>query len=510
MKFAAWSVLLALVLPAARPVAAQTERLGHIDFPASGAADAQPHFVRGVLYLHSFEYADARRAFREAQRIDPGFAMAYWGEAMTHNHPIWFGQDREAAQAILTRLGPTPEDRRARTPTERERGYLEAVEILFGDGPKARRDTLYMEAMGRLARQYPDDHEAASFYALSILGTSHGGRDMPTYMRAAEVVERVFAENPNHPGAAHYLIHAYDDPISAPRGLPAARAYSEIAPDAAHAQHMTTHIFVAMGMWDEVVSQNTIASEQTNWGPGHYTHWLGYGFLQQGRFADALAHLEDMRRRAGDDTGRVGAHFLRMAAEYVVNTERWESPVLAWPVERERFSSWGQMADAFMQGYAAAHRGDRGTTERSAEALEALASATDRVPAVLALEIRALLHLAAGRSDEALSLLRHATTLEDGLPFDFGPPDIIKPAHELLGETLLALNQPAEAKASFARALELAPKRWLSLRGLARAAAASGDRETAAAAYRTLREIWHRADPDLPELAEASGFVATR
>ncbi len=256
-------------------LSAQTQRLGTIDFPTSGPPAAQSAFIRGVLLLHSFEYQDAARAFREAQRIDPGFALAYWGEALTYTHPLWDEQDVNAARASLLRLGPTREARRAKAPTPREQAYLDAVEILYGDGPKARRDTAYSRAMERLVARFPADREAQVFYAASLLGLSQGVRNVPTYMRAAAIVGRVFRDNPDHPGAAHLLIHCYDDPIHAPLGLAAARAYSKIAPDAAHAQHMTTHIFLALGMWDDVVSQNELASghDPATWAPDHYTQW---------------------------------------------------------------------------------------------------------------------------------------------------------------------------------------------------------------------------------------------
>jgi tetratricopeptide (TPR) repeat protein len=191
---------------------AQTADLGTIEFPNSGAAEAQPSFVRGVLLLHSFEYADAAEAFREAQRLDPHFAMAYWGEAMTYNHSLWGEQDREAAWEVLKRLGATTEDRLARARTEREKGYLRAVETLYGEGPKLERDRAYAEAMRRLHDSYPNDVEAKAFYSLAILGTAHEGRDHVTYMRAAGFAEEVFRDNPRHPGAAHYLIHSYDRP----------------------------------------------------------------------------------------------------------------------------------------------------------------------------------------------------------------------------------------------------------------------------------------------------------
>ena len=217
---------LLFVLATAAPLAAQSHRLGTIAFPNSGPKAAQPPFIRGVLLLHSFEYDDAAAAFREAQRLAPGFVLAYWGEAMTQTHPVWNQQEVDSARAILARLGPTPEARSARARTRRERGYLEAVEILYGDGSKPRRDTLYSAAMGRLAAAYPSDLEARAFYALSLLGLGQGTRNVPTYMRAGALAEEVLRRNPDHPGAAHYVIHAFDDPAHAPLGLPAARAYS--------------------------------------------------------------------------------------------------------------------------------------------------------------------------------------------------------------------------------------------------------------------------------------------
>jgi hypothetical protein len=213
-----------VALIAASPLAAQDGRLGTIRFPNSGTKAAQKPFVRGVLLLHSFEYQGAATAFREAQRLDPHFALAYWGEAMTWTHPIWDQQNVDSARAVLARLASSPDLRRARAPTPRERGYLEAVEILYGDGAKARRDTLYSAAMARLSEAYPRDLEAKAFYALSLMGLSQGTRNVPTYMRAGALAEEVFVANPDHPGAAHYIIHAFDDAVHAPLGLRAARA----------------------------------------------------------------------------------------------------------------------------------------------------------------------------------------------------------------------------------------------------------------------------------------------
>jgi tetratricopeptide (TPR) repeat protein len=502
------------------PACAQETSLGRTDFPNSGPPAAQAPFIEGVLLLHSFEYERAAASFRAAQRIAPDFALAYWGEALTHTHPIWFRQDRAAGLEILSRLGETPEARAARAPTERERTYLEAIEILYGPGPKARRDTLYARAMGQLRDRWPDDENAAAFYALALLGTSHGGRDIPTYMRAAAVAEEVYERNPDHPGALHYLIHAYDDPVHAPLGLRAARRYSVIAGDAPHAQHMTTHIFVAMGMWDDVVSQNEIASgpDPDAWLPGHYTWWLGYGYVQQGRHRDAAAHLDAMRRRTPPDApaGR-RAHLLRMRAEYVANTGRWADPYSDWTIERPRtpagFGAALAAVDDYVRGRSALARGDLAGANAAANALAALnASATaaadpnDPTPGVarvMEIQLRGLLAREEGRAEEGLDRLRAALALEQSLPFEFGPPLVVIPSGELLGETLLEEGQAADAVAAFRATLQVAPGRATSLLGLARAAAAAGDTAMAAQAYAELLANWHRADPDLQALAEA-------
>ncbi len=510
----AWLVTVSGVL------SAQAPHLGRIDFATSGAPPAQESFIRGVLLLHSFEYSDAAQAFREAQQRDPGFALAYWGEAMTYNHPLWNEQNLNAARAVLLRLGPTPTARRAKAPTPRERAYLDAVEILYGDGAKARRDTAYSLAMERLATRFPVDREAQAFYAASLLGLSQGVRNVPTYMRAAAILEPVFRANPEHPGAAHLLIHSYDDAAHARRGMPAARAYSRLAPDAAHAQHMTTHIFLGLGMWDEVVSQNEIASgrDHAAWAPDHYTQWLGYGYLQQGRYEDARRHLERMRQNLS--LGRRGLAVLsQMRAEYVVNTERWDSPSLGWDIDLTSVRARDAAVDAFVAGLSALKRGDRAGADRGVADLAVVnqnrappvpGQQRDQVPEILEKELGALLRQAAGATGDAVALMRQATALEDAMPVEFGPPGDVKPAHELFGEILLQAGRPREAQREFALQLRLAPKRALSLLGLARAAAAAGDSTVAARAYGELQEIWHRADANLPALAEATRYLATR
>ncbi len=503
----------ALLLVATGGVRAQEPRLGSVEFPTSATGEAQRRFVQGVLYLHSFEFDAAADAFRQAQVADPAFAMAYWGEAMTYNHPLWGEWDDVAATAVLTRLGATREARRAKAPTERERMYLDAVEALWGDGAKSVRDTAYSVAMEDLIRRYPDDVEARAFYALSLMGLSGTVRAVPTYMRAGAVALQILAEHPSHPGAAHYVIHAFDDPTHAPIALPAARSYSQIAPDAAHAQHMTTHIFVAMGMWDDVVSQNIVAANLTWWGPGHYTSWLTYGLVQAGRFDAAEQYLADAHAAlAGRSTPGSRSYLATMRAHHVVNTERWDDASLAWEIDLAGTWPMAQAMDAFTVGYAATRRGDVPLAQSSLDRLRRVVNEhpDEREAQVLRLELEATLLHRDGKREAAAALLREATAIEDGLPAEYGPPDVVKPSHELLGEMLLADGEARAAQWEFERALALAPKRARALLGLGRAALAGGDTQAGRRAYATLADIWHSADEALLELTEAQRLATGR
>ena len=456
---------------AAAPIYAQaTPRLGTINFPTSETGPAHERFIRGVLYLHSFEYEAAANEFREAQRLAPGFVMAYWGEAMTYNHPVWDQQDRDAAVAALGRLGATPSARQARTSDPRERAWLHAIEVLYGDGSKIRRDTLYADAMARLAASYPDDLEVQTFYALALMGMSQTTRVVPTYMRAGAIALRAMEKNPDHPGAAHYVIHAFDDPVHAPLGLPAARSYSEIAPGAAHAQHMTTHIFLALGMWDEVVSQNVIASgfDRARWLPGHYTSWLGYGLLQQGRVRESRVHLELVRKNLG--TGRPGQRgsLMFMRAHHLINAETWSDTSLMFSVDPAGVPAHFVAIDAFAQAYRRLKLGE------TTGGLDSLLPKLDPMP-VLKLEVEALLKFASRDTAGSLALLGKAAAIEDTMPMAFGPPDNVKPAHELLGELFFTIGRHRDARQAFERSLALAPGRVRSLIGLIRAARAEGN-----------------------------------
>jgi tetratricopeptide (TPR) repeat protein len=503
MRYLNCLVVLCLVGGAA--LEAQEPRLGRINFPTSGPVTAQESFILGVLYLHSFEYESAREAFREAQYLDSAFTMAYWGEAMTRNHPVWNRRYRPQALAALARLGATPEARLATAPTERERLYLLAVETLFADGPKAERDTAYMYAMQDISLRYPEDLEAQAFYALSLLGLNQGVRDYSSYMKAGALAEDIRRVNPDHPGGAHYVIHSFDDALHAPLGLRAAWAYSDIAPAAPHALHMTSHIFLALGMWDQVVERNETAVALTHRGPGHYTSWLNYGLVQQGRYRDAVDLLVVAWANLPDDA-RPGqrSYLAGMRAQYIFGSGRWDDQVLGWEIDVADAGRSTRAVDAFTQGYAEIRLGRRETAGHFLGQLRAIADEPSEdetpnaaaIPMILQLELEAMLSYDAGRVDEALLAARKATRLEDGLPLEFGPPEIVKPSHELMGELLLALNRPTEASREFQAALLLAPKRSRSLLGLSVAADRAGDVQTAARAEAQLDLIWHRADPE--------------
>lgn len=518
-----------------RLVGAQTSGFGTIHFPNSGSPAAQSDFLRGVAALHSFEYEEALDAFRRAQSADPQFAMAYWGEAMSHNRSLWAHEEVDEARRALDRLAPTPAARAARAPTARERAYLEAVETLVGDGDKRSRDRRYAEAMARLAARYPDDHEAACFHALALMATAARGIEglandddvLPGFSLArhrhelagsdvqkqvADILQKVLAANPGHPGAAHYLIHAWDDPAHAARALPIARTYARIAPAASHARHMPAHIFFQLGLWDEAAASDEAAFAASelfvrrkklppSMRSYHSLSWLQYVYLQQGRHRQADATLLEIEPVARDD-GQTALKGIAasMRARAVVETGRWGRV-------RGR-TSFDNTDELFAIGMAAARSGDPATAEMARQELARRAAATqtgDRRPfvAVLEREIAALIALAAGRGAEAATIMQQTVAAELRLPQVGGLPVLVKPTQELFGEILLEAGRPREAVAQFEGALQRYPNRSLSVVGLARALAAAGSPDRAQAQYRSFLANWRHADPDLPQLAEA-------
>lgn len=475
---------------------------GDVSFANSGSPEAQQPFLHGLALLHDFEYPAAAAAFRDAQKIDSSFAMAYWGEAMTYTHPIWFQQDAAAARAVLQRLGATQADRLAKAGTERERDYLRAVDVLYGEGSKDERDFKFAEAMRGVHERYQDDVDATAFYALALLGTSHQGRDFATYMRAAALLEEVLPTHPTHPGVLHYLIHSYDDPIHAPLGMRAARRYGAVAPNAGHALHMTSHIFIAMGMWSDVIDANRRAIAVVNGQRaakgkqsvdcGHYPLWLHYAYLQAHRFDDARTALDACRASAFtvkfESAGEMDTYAGRIDSFVDMRAHQIASGGTLTAADDVTIPAGAEYANArFTMAYAGvlAARRDAAALKAAVARLhalqkDALASTEQHHSMNPARHIRAevmvqqadaLVLAAEGKRTEAIALLEKAAKSETSMPFEFGPPIVEKPTYEILGDELLAAGRAADAAAAYRAALERTPGRAGVVEGLARASA---------------------------------------
>ncbi len=496
--------LMAVLVCSAAPVSARDTvpaagDLGATHFPNSGAPSAQRDFLRGLLLLHSFEYEAARKSFQAAEGTDPGFAMAYWGEALTYNHPLWGEQDLAAARSALARLAPTPEERAAKAPTARERDYLASAEKLYGDGDKVRRDADYSAALDALVRAYPDDLDARALYALSILGLTGGKRNVANYMRAAAEAEAVYEVDGFHPGALHYLIHAYDDPIHAPLGLRAARSYGRVAPAAAHAQHMPSHIFFALGMWDDAIAANaaSLATARAHGDGGYHSLlWLVYAYLQEDRRRDAeplirsVAH--DVRAGATKDN-RIRLAYAR--AMWLVETRGADGPDARSPVNSAGVASIGYFAaHDFARGITASAIGNPAAARVSLAQLRAridaaragaaratpdshgmvmadwhdMATAGELEQArAMAAALRGTIEYYGGHRAAGLARVREAIAMTAHMDFEYGPPWSVKPLDELLGELLLTDGRREEAAAAFQKTLTAYPNRRLALEGLA-------------------------------------------
>ncbi len=514
----------------ARAGAGEPLRLGTVHFPTSGAAAAQPHFLHGVAALHSFWYEEALEAFARALKIDPGFTMARWGEALCYYRTFRPGSDHKAGRAAFEKIKDTT------SLTKRERDYIEAARALFGKGTTFD-GKAFAAAMEKVHLAHPEDDEAAAFYALALLG-NRGGAGSTNQQKAGEIAQAVYRRNPNHPGAAHYIIHSHDDPARASRALDAAYHYSRIAPDAPHALHMPSHIFLQLGMWHEAAASNDLG-----WAASvdyvkrkaltptlrdyHNLHWLIYASLQQGRYAKAGALVDEfVRMRAANELASYSARYISSAlAAYVIETRQWNradtlfAPALSSrtaaattpasgaptrqleicgaepgpPAPKKSGGGSSSLNDTavFIRSYAAAARGDASAVK-----------GTD----IRALQLQGLAKAHAKDFDAAIATLRQAATTEGKTSKPPGPPTF-KPSHELLGEVLLAAGKPADALEQFKIALDRHPGRAHALLGRARAEAAMRNSSAARATYTKLLDIWREADVDLPELREARDFV---
>jgi hypothetical protein len=516
-----------------------SEKLGRVNFVISCTPAAQKQFNRAVAWLHSFEYEEAEKAFTEVAATDPRCGMAYWGVAMSNYHPLWAAP---TAAELQRGWAAVEKAKLTGARTQRERDYIAAMEAFYKDTDKVDHRTrtfAYHEAMKRLSENNRNDQEAAVFYALTLIatGTMSGDKTYTREKEAAQILNRVLARQPQHPGVAHYLIHSYDYPALAHLALPAARSYAKIAPASAHAQHMPSHIFIRMGLWQEAIRSNLDAEAsakafaQRHKMPGawdeqlHAMDYLAYAYLQSAQDKQAWAVLDEMNKiqKVEPQTFKVAYAFAAIPARYALERKRWdEAAKLSLPANTvgmfpwQRFT-WAEAHIHFARAIGAARSGDVGSAREEVQKLAALkeslkigkgeydwAKQVDIERQIAA----AWLAFAEGKHDESLQLMRAVADLDDATDKHPVTPGSILPAREQLGELLLELKQPAAALTEFETSLRSAPERFNGLYGAARAATLAADQKKARSYYTKLMALTRDADTSRPEIAEAKAFLA--
>ena len=536
-----WSKLL-LVVSITLPMAAQQqphagamndeqfpppERLGTVHFETSCAPAVTAKFDRAVALLHSFWFPAAIAGFNDVLKQDPSCGIAYWGIALsTFNNPFGGGRSPKLLQDGLATFQKA---QAVSAKTERERDYIAAVGELYKNSAKLdeqARKLKHEAAMEQLAQKYPNDSEAQIFCALAIVQTA-----LPTdktyskKLKAVAILEQQLKTHPDHPGIAHYIIHSYDAPALAPRGLPAARVYAKIAPSAPHALHMPSHIFTRVGDWDDSIAANikSAATSRKVDSPGDELHaddYLTYAYLQEARDQAAKRVLEDADKVANNPenvraSGMAGSFALAaMSARYAIEREAWnEAKAL------EVHPSPALFTDAmtrFVRALGFAQTGDVASAKAEIAELAKLHDAlVERKDAYWSEQVEiqrisasAWAARAEGKQDEALSLMRSAAEREDATDKSAITPGPLKPAREQLGEMLLAAKQAGPALNEFEATLKKEPNRFRAVYGAARAAELSGDRAKAGVYYRQLLDICKQADSRRPELKQARESIA--
>ncbi len=522
--------------------------LGNVHMATSCKPESGAKFDRALALLHNFWYARALRAFDEVSATDPQCAMAYWGAAMTYNHPVWDAPTAadEAAAWAYVRKGLAATER-----SPREQMYLDAVAALFKDGgigKKADRDNAYADAMAAAYAKYPDV-ETTLFDALAIYGSiPEGAKGFEKIDRAEALLKNVYAVDPTHPGILHYLIHVNDDPIHAEQGLPAARAYATSAAAVPHAQHMPSHIFTRLGLWSESALTNENAwrtseadvkraGESGAYRDFHSLNYMQYAYLESGRFKDAKRatdiiakqYAETADKTTAPDTpllearhvrgrtiyaqpDRVAYGYFDMLTRYIVETKDWaEADSIPLVAPSRDFKAMKLQ----IQTMAAARRGDTVAARGYADAIATLAMEPNQQPfaaqiiAMQAKEAAASAAAAAGDRRKALDFMNDAIGIENSIDSLSQPPYPIVPANELLGDMLLAMHEPADAEAHYLAALKRTPGRPMSIYGIAQAAQQLGDKPTATKYFSSFLALWKQADPGLPQVAAARQFLTT-
>jgi len=515
--------LVAFVIAAvvgAAVAADETEKIGQVRFPVSCSASVQKPFERAVALLHSFWYLESAKAFTAVAHADPDCAMAYWGLALSSWTQIW----SPPPPAALKRGWEAVEKATAAgAKTARERDFVAAAEAFFKDADKLDHRTralAYGKLMEQMAQRYPDDREVMAFYALSLQATADPhDKTYASQKRSAEIAEKIFASAPDHPGAAHYMIHGYDYPPLAARGLPAARRYAQFAPSVPHALHMPSHIYVLLGMWPETIQGNLVAAaaEKDRGNPDDRMHaldYLVYAYLQQAQDVEARRVLDEARGIMTDlaarkyDSGRPTAHFAMAAIEarWALERGRWAEAAAIEP-RPNRFPHTEAMI-YFARAIGAARSGDAARARADVDRLAALKEAMKDPYWAEQIEIQrraaaAWTARAEGKADEGFTLMRSAVELEASTEKHNITPGPIVTARELYGDMLMEGGQPGPAAQAYEASLRVAPNRFKSLHGAGRAFERAGDRDRAKTYYAKLLTTAASADTERPELREA-------
>jgi tetratricopeptide (TPR) repeat protein len=512
------------------------EKLGKVDFPISCTPAAQKQFDRALAALHSFWYEEALRMFTAVAETDPGCAMAYWGIAMSIYYPLWVPPTESTVQKGLNAVEKA---KALGAKTDRERAYIAAIESFYKDSNKLdhrTRTLAYEKTLEQLYRQYSKDREAAIFYALALNATAPPtDKTYAKQLKAGEILEKVFAEQPDHPGVAHYIIHSYDNPPLASRGLPAAQRYAKIAPAVPHAQHMPSHVFTRLGLWQESIQSNlgaVAASKEyaAKAHPGaayyeqlHALDYLGYGYLQMAQDRKAKGVLDELLsiQKVQPETFHSAYAFAAIPARYGLERRQW-SEAAALTVQPSTFPwsrfPWAEAVTHFARAMGSARSGNLANTRKDIEKLESLQDALIKgKDSYWAKQVDIQRRTATawflrveGNNDEALKLMQSAADLEDSTDKHPVTPAPILPARELLGEMFLELGNPAQALKEFEASHRVEPNRFRGLYGAAKAAQMSKDMEKASHYYAKLVSLCERADTDRPELQEAKAFLAKK
>jgi len=508
--------------------------VGTIDFPITCSAPARAEFNRAVALVHHMSYPQARAAFERVATLDPRCAMAHWGTAMTLFQPLW--PTRPRPEALQRGWEAVQRAKALDPPTERERLFVAAAEAFFLDPASSDywlRIRRWEHAMEKVYASFPEDSEAATFYALAHLATAPADTVSREHAdRAAEILLRILEQNPTHPGAMHYLVHANDMPGRERESLDVTRQYEEVAPRNPHALHMPTHIFTRLGDWNGVIRGNLLAAEAALENPvgdhgelvwdefPHAIEYLVYAYLQEGADDRAAAQVDRLHATTRlEPTFKTAFHLASTRARYALERRAWNEAAVLVPREPatldwDRFT-WPEAITQFARGLGAAHLGQKNEARAAAERLDELDAATRKAGEdlfarnirVLSLELNAWLAHIGGRTEASVALMREATDLEASTPKHAVTPGPTLPALELQGDLLMEQKQPAQALEAYRRSLELYPRRFNSLLGAARAALALGDEATARTFYRVLLEV---ADGGTrrPALDEAKSHLA--